>query len=77
MKKVIFIATFGALLFSCSDDPWTKYEKKEFLQGCELENGGSFYCKCLMEKMMEKYPIYEDSHNISLEEAVELASKCQ
>ena len=77
MKRLLIIAILCLGALSCSQDPWTKYEKEEFLDGCEAENGGSFYCKCFMEKMMDKYPNYEDSHNISLEEAVELASECQ
>ncbi|MCH2235983.1 MAG: hypothetical protein MK078_17215 [Crocinitomicaceae bacterium] len=77
MKKFLIISFIILGVTACSQDPWTKYEKDAFLDGCEEEKGGSYYCKCFMAKMMDKYPNYEDSHNISLEEAVELASECQ
>ena len=77
MKKFILIMSILLLAVGCSEDSWSKNEKNEFLEGCETEGGGNFYCKCFMKEMMAAYPNYEDSHNISLEEAVELASKCE
>ena len=76
MKIVVFIL-FSVVMLSCSNDAWTSYEKKEFIKGCKDEGGGTYYCDCFMKEMMSAYPDYDESHNISLEEAVELAAKCE
>lgn len=63
-------------MVGCTSDPWSDEEKSIFIHSCNDEGGSEDYCSCFMEKMMKEYPRYEESHNISFEEAVELSKDC-
>ncbi|MCB9223932.1 MAG: hypothetical protein R2780_07020 [Crocinitomicaceae bacterium] len=77
MNSKLFYISFLVLLSSCGGDPWSNNEKSEFINGCIDEGGKRRYCDCFMKNTMEKYPRYEDSHDISFEEAVELSKDCK
>ena len=62
---------------SCRHDSWSDQEKDDFVDTCIDEGGTKKYCKCFLKKNMEKYPRYEDSNEISFEEAVELSKECK
>lgn len=64
-------------LYSCQEDSWSDEEKSIFVHHCQDEGGSEDYCECYMKKTMEEYPRYEESHNISFEEAVELSKDCK
>ncbi|UKN02549.1 hypothetical protein K6119_03340 [Paracrocinitomix mangrovi] len=64
-------------LFSCNNDPWSSNEKDKFMTECKNEGAKGSYCACLLEKTMAKYPRYEESLDISFEEAVELSKECE
>lgn len=64
-------------LCACNDDPWTSHEKDLFMNECKDEGGSGKYCACFLEKTMTKYPRYEESLNMSFEEAVELSNQCK
>jgi hypothetical protein len=72
-----FIGIYFLMLSSCATDPWTEDEKAEFILGCENEGAERKYCECFMKNVMEKFPRYEDSYDISFEEAVELSKDCK
>lgn len=76
MKYRLLIISI-VFLCSCASDPWSKQEQQEFLQACKDEGAKKKYCKCFMEVMMEKYPRYEESKNISFEESYELSLGCE
>jgi hypothetical protein len=70
----------SVLLFtfiSCSGDTWTPDQQETFLDECDSEGGSGSYCKCYLEKVMEKYPNYADSKNLDFESAVEMAKSCE
>lgn len=62
---------------SCNGETWTSDQKEAFLSECDLEGGSGSYCKCYLEKVMEKYPNYADSKNLDFESAVEMAKSCE
>lgn len=62
---------------SCAEDTWTDDEQKTFSMQCQAEGGAKPYCKCFLENTMEKYPRYQESLDISFEEAVELSKDCE
>jgi hypothetical protein len=71
---------FTILLFaavSCGGDVWTSDQQDTFLKECDSEGGSGSYCKCYLEKVMEKYPNHADSKNLDFESAVEMAKSCE
>lgn len=76
MNNFFGIVILIIISVGCTNEPWSKPEKNEFLNGCANEGGKAAYCKCFMNKIMHAYPEYEEWHNISLEASVELAGKC-
>ena len=75
MKYIPYILFF--LLSSCSSDPWTEKEQKNFVNECMGEGGGKAYCKCYMETTMKEYPHFQDTKRMTFEEAVELSENCK
>ena len=69
------MTAFG--LWSCSGQTWTSEEQDQFVTECKEEGGGTAYCNCYLEKVMEKYPSAADSKKMDFETAVELASECE
>ncbi len=65
------------ILVSCGGDTWTSEQQDIFLKECDTEGGSSSYCKCYLEKVKEKYPVYADSKKLDFESAVEMAKSCE
>jgi len=79
MKSIFNISFFLLILsfnFSCSNQPWTKEEKKEHISKCREEGGTKQYCECFIEILMEKYPIASDVDKLDFETKVELSKDC-
>jgi hypothetical protein len=72
---VMTVLLFGHV--SCSGDTWTSDQQDTFLRECDSEGGSGSYCKCYLEKVMEKYPNHADSKNLDFESAVEMAKSCE
>lgn len=64
------------LNWRCSDQPWSKEERVEFMRLCRDEGGTKDYCQCYLEVCMEHYPVHQDIQDVTFEEAVELAENC-
>jgi hypothetical protein len=75
MKNIINIL-FLVFLTACSNSPWTKTEKTEFIDACMNEGGSKSYCKCYMENVMQQYPIKEDANQLDFETKIELSKDC-
>lgn len=75
-RPAIYILT-SVFMLSCSEESWTDDQKAEFILGCNDEGGKTKYCECFMNNTMEKYPRYEESLEMSFEEAVELSKDCK
>lgn len=76
MKKIIYISAF-ILTTACSNSPWTKQEKKQFINACMNEGGSKSYCNCYMENVMSEYPIKEDANNMDFESKIEFSKDCK
>ncbi|MBK6527760.1 MAG: hypothetical protein IPG07_20765 [Crocinitomicaceae bacterium] len=79
-RAIAGFTVFTFLLFafvSCSGDTWSADQKDTFLAECDAEGGSGSYCKCYLEKVMEKYPNHADSKNLDFESAVEMAKSCE
>lgn len=76
MKKIVYISVL-VLITACSNSPWTKQEKKQFINACVNEGGSKSYCKCYMENVMKEYPIKEDANSIDFETKIELSKDCK
>lgn len=72
------------LLSSCTGG-WTKEDKQNFFNSCleEQKQSGSqkdveMYCKCYMDKVMAKYPTYEDfSEHINVDTLAAFQNACR
>lgn len=64
-------------LVACNGDTWTSEQQDIFLKECSAEGGSGSYCKCYLEKVMEKYPNHADAKNLDFESAVEMAKSCE
>lgn len=79
-RTVLSFTAFFMLLIttvSCSGNEWTSDQQETFLKECAAEGGAGSYCKCYLEKVMEKYPNHADSKNLDFESAVEMAKSCE
>lgn len=77
LTMLVLFTICSCLLSSCNSDSWSKKEKKKFLSECQEEGGSKIYCDCFMQRTMEQYPIYEETENMSFEEAIELSQGCK
>lgn len=68
---------FQFMAVSCGGDVWTSDQQDTFLKECNSEGGSGSYCKCYLEKVMEKYPNHADSKKLDFESAVEMAKSCE
>jgi len=82
MKKMALFLLAAALV-SCSR-PWTEKDKSEFVSGCLSaavrgmgEDSAKRYCRCLVEKVVAKYPNANDAKYIKYDSTVKvLAQEC-
>ena len=76
MKQLFYILFLGVMC-ACSNSPWSKADKNQFMDGCMAEGGSKSYCKCYMENVMQQYPIKEDANNMDYETKIELSKDCE
>jgi hypothetical protein len=83
-KIMIFLTVFSCLLYSCKRK-WTEKDRSEFTAGCL--NGGALkdmgeekarnYCKCMLDKIVERYPNRNDARFIRYDTTIQkLAAEC-
>lgn len=79
-----FVVVIFLLLFSC-ERKWTDKDRSEFISGCMHggavsdmgEERAKSYCKCMLEKIVVKYPNRQDANYIRYDTTLAmLAAEC-
>ena len=67
MKKIIFLVAVVLSFTACKPKGWTESQKDQTKKGCLDGLAGkvdkdfaSQYCSCMLDKVIKKYPNYED-----------------
>jgi hypothetical protein len=65
-KTILILVPAMSLLFASCSEGWTDAQKEEFMKGCvskapseELKPVQEQMCKCMLDKIIVKYPSYK------------------
>ena len=89
MKKLLLIAAV-VLMASCGKSgkdktakKWSDEDRKAFTENCVSSAAMNMdssvaksYCDCMLNKMMDKYPVADSAMNITMDQMMTMAQDC-